>query len=66
MANLDAGRAPLAAAYAERFALRRGRVELFCRQHGMAFVPLHTGQDASDILHPERLAPARAGRRAVA
>lgn len=65
VAHLDTS-TPAMTAYAERFALRRGRIEQFCRQHGMAFVPLHTGQDASDILHPERLTPARAGRRAVA
>ncbi|WP_454918708.1 DUF58 domain-containing protein [Xanthobacter sediminis] len=66
VARLDAGRADLAEAYAARFAARRARIELFCRQHGMAFVPLQTGQDAADLLHPERLGPGRAARRAVA
>lgn len=66
VARLDAGREDLATAYAARFAARRARIETFCRQHGMAFVPLETGQDAADILHPERLGPGRASRRAVA
>ncbi|MDQ0505786.1 DUF58 domain-containing protein [Xanthobacter agilis] len=66
VARLDMGRGDVAAAYAERFAARRARIELFCRPHGMAFVPLETGQDAADLLHPERLGPGRASRRGVA
>ncbi|MGR7994830.1 MULTISPECIES: DUF58 domain-containing protein [unclassified Xanthobacter] len=66
VATLDTTRPALTAAYAERFALRRGRIEQFCRQHGMAFLPLRTGQNVGDILHPERLAAPRAGRPAVA
>ncbi|GGC81396.1 DUF58 domain-containing protein [Chelatococcus reniformis] len=42
-------------AYAQHLAGRRGAVELLSRQRGMLFVPLQTGQDPADILHPERL-----------
>ncbi|MFG1478421.1 DUF58 domain-containing protein [Xanthobacter sp. V4C-4] len=63
VARLETGRSDLAAAYAARFAARRARIELFCRQHGMAFVPLETGQDAADLLHPERLGAGRPARR---
>lgn len=62
VARLDTGRGDLVASYAERFAARRARIELFARQHGMAFVPLQTGQDVSDILHPERIGKGRASR----
>ncbi|MFG1416697.1 DUF58 domain-containing protein [Xanthobacter sp. V0B-10] len=65
VARLDPARGDLAAAYAARFTARRARIESFARQHGMAFVPLETGQDAGDLLHPERLGTGRAARRAV-
>lgn len=63
VSRLDPGRGDVAQAYARRFAARRARIESFCRPHGMAFVPLETGQDAGDLLHPERLGAARATRR---
>jgi len=66
VARLDTGRRNLADDYAARFAARRSRIESFCRQHAMAFVPLHTGQDPGDLLHPERLSPGRPARRTVA
>lgn len=63
VARLDPGRGDLASVYAARFAARQARIEQFCRQHGMAFVPLQTGQDSADLLHPERLGSGRASRR---
>lgn len=62
VAVLDAARADQKAAWARHFAARRGRLELFCRKHGIAFLPVRTGDDPAAILHPERLGRARGGR----
>ncbi|MFG1383794.1 DUF58 domain-containing protein [Xanthobacter versatilis] len=66
VARLDAERAALRAAYAQRFAVRHDGVERICRERGMTFLDLETGSDPADVLHPERLRPLQsAGRRAM-
>lgn len=66
VARLDAERAALRAAYAQRFAARHDGVERICRERGMTFLDLETGTDPADVLHPERLRPFQsAGRRVL-
>lgn len=55
VARLDVDRAAARTAYAQRFAGRREAIERLSRERGMAFLVLETGEDAADILHPERL-----------
>lgn len=66
VAMLDADRAGLRATYAERFVARREAIALLARQRGMGFVPLETGCDLKELLHPERMARSGAGRRGAA
>ncbi|GGF53432.1 hypothetical protein GCM10007301_11100 [Azorhizobium oxalatiphilum] len=56
VAMLDADSEAVRAAYARRFAARRHMVAALARQRGMGFVPIRTGEDPADLLHPERLA----------
>ncbi len=66
VASLDADSAAVRAAYARRFALRRAELELLTRQRGMGFVPLQTGDDPAEHLHPARLGQARRPARGAA
>lgn len=66
VAILDADAAEGRAAYARRFAARRAAVEQVAHQRGMAFVPLETGCDLKEALHPERMGRARAPARSPA
>lgn len=61
VATLDADSPALRASYARRFAERRAALAQLARQRGMAFVPLETGCDLKEILHPERIARAGGG-----
>lgn len=62
VALVDAGRGDQKTAWARYFAARRNRLEMFCRKHGIAFLPVRTGDDPTFILHPERLGRSKAGR----
>ncbi len=66
VAVLDADSEAVRQAYAQRFRERREMIEALSRQRGMAFVPLVTGQDPTDVLHPERLRAAGRVRRTAA
>ncbi|WP_051357110.1 DUF58 domain-containing protein [Azorhizobium doebereinerae] len=61
VATLDADSLAVREAYARRFAARRLAVETAARQRGMGFVPLRTGEDPAELLHPARMGrkPAR-------
>lgn len=66
VARLDVDHPAARAAYAQRFQARRDAVERMSRERGMTFLPLDTGQNPVDILHPERLGakPSAAARSA--
>ncbi|MQT14988.1 DUF58 domain-containing protein [Segnochrobactrum spirostomi] len=66
VAALNADSRAVRDAYAVRFATRRAAVETVCRQRGMTFLPIQTGQDPGDLLHPERLQRAGAAARRAA
>ena len=66
VATLDADQPANREAYARRFAARRAAVEQIAHQRGMAFVPLETGCDLKEALHPERMGRKRAPARSPA
>jgi hypothetical protein len=54
--------------YAARFAARREKLEMLCRERGMAFVAIRTGDDVAALLRGgvRRAMPAPASGRRVA